>query len=184
MTTIGPEATGPQTFYAKWKAVAYRITYKDGSTTMTGLMPTNYTIESGATLPATATKDGYGFYGWYTNSSFLGSVITGLPVGTYGNKTFYAKWGDPKVPADYVDIDGVLKTAEECLEISSTTKTLEAGWYVVNTSTTIDSTVTVSGDVKLILADGVTLTVNGTAYKAGINVGDSRQRLCRHRRQP
>ena len=174
VTTIGTDATGPQTFYAKWKTVAYRITYKDGSTTMTGLVPTNYTIESGATLPATATKDGYGFYGWYTNSSFTGSVITGLPVGTYGNKTFYAKWGDPKVPADYVDIDGVLKTAEECLEISSTTKTLETGWYVVKKSTPIDSTVTVSGDVKLILADGVTLTVNGTAYKAGINVtGDN-----------
>ena len=174
VTTIGTEATGPQTFYAKWATVVYRITYKDGSTTMTGLVPTNYTIESGATLPAKATKDGYGFYGWYTNSSFLGSVITGLPVGTYGHKTFYAKWGDPKVPADYVDIDGVLKTAEECLEISSTTKTLETGWYVVKKSTPIDSTVTVSGDVKLILADGVTLTVNGTAYKAGINVtGDN-----------
>ena len=174
VTAIGTEATGPKTFYAKWKTVAYRITYKDGSTTMNGLMPTNYTIESGATLPATATKDGYGFYGWYTNSSFLGSVITGLPVGTYGNKTFYAKWGDPKVPANYIDADGNPQRAEECLEISSTTKTLETGWYVVNASTTIDSTVTVAGDVKLILADGVTLTVNGTAYKAGINVtGDN-----------
>jgi uncharacterized repeat protein (TIGR02543 family) len=52
VTAIGTEATGPKTFYAKWKTVAYRITYKDGSTTMNGLMPTNYTIESGATLPA------------------------------------------------------------------------------------------------------------------------------------
>ena len=36
-----------------------------------------------------------------------------------------------------------------------------SGWYVVDGSVTIDSRVTVTGDVKLILKDGASLTVNG-----------------------
>lgn len=41
------------------------------------------------------------------------------------------------------------------------------GWYVADGDVTIDSRVTVGGDVKLILQDGATLTVNG-----GIDVSD------------
>ena len=41
------------------------------------------------------------------------------------------------------------------------------GWYMAAGDVTIDSRVTVNGDVKLILQDGATLTVNG-----GIDVSD------------
>ena len=42
------------------------------------------------------------------------------------------------------------------------------GWYVVNRNVTIDELVTVTGNVRLILTDGTTLTVNGGI--GGINV--------------
>ena len=44
------------------------------------------------------------------------------------------------------------------------------GWYVVNSDVTIENRVTVTGDVRLILADGCTLTVNGGIQ---VTVGDS-----------
>ena len=41
------------------------------------------------------------------------------------------------------------------------------GWYVVNSDVTINRRVAVSGDVKLILTDGHTLTVNGGIHVTG-----------------
>ena len=71
----------------------------------------------------------------------------------------------------YLDADGTLKTSPSATEVTSsdtewTGTTTNPGWYVVNTNVTIGTEdnpqrVTVSGDVRLILADGCTLTVNG-----------------------
>ncbi|MBW7571957.1 X2-like carbohydrate binding domain-containing protein [Caproiciproducens faecalis] len=57
-------------------------------------------------------------------------------------------------------------------EIDNDTATLDSGWYVVDSGTVkIDHTLTVTGDVKLILADGASLTVNGSdGDNAGIEV--------------
>ncbi|MGN0347977.1 MAG: hypothetical protein ACI4DR_00430, partial [Roseburia sp.] len=78
----------------------------------------------------------------------------------------------------YLDADGTLKTSTSATEVTSsdtewTGTTTNPGWYVVNTNVTIGTEdnpqrVTVSGDVRLILADGCTLTVNG-----GIQVQDN-----------
>ncbi len=171
VTAISAEATGPQTFWAKFTPIEYTITYMDGATPMTGLTPTNYTIEAAATLPATATKAGYGFYGWYTNSTFTGSEVTAIPAGSTGNKTFYAKWGAVKVNTPYVDAYGNSMPQQLCAEVTSETTSLETGWYVVNGEVTVNSPITVSGDVKLILADGSHLVVNATgSYDAAIDV--------------
>ncbi|HZK45577.1 MAG TPA: hypothetical protein VFD34_05020, partial [Clostridia bacterium] len=77
----------------------------------------------------------------------------------------------------YLDADGTLKTSPSATEVTSsdtkwTGTTTNPGWYVVNTNVTIGTEetpqrVTVSGDVRLILTDGCTLTVNG-----GIQVQD------------
>jgi len=44
---------------------------------------------------------------------------------------------------------------------------LDGGWYVVKGSVSALSTLTVNGDVKIILADGATLTVNGGKTSRG-----------------
>lgn len=64
------------------------------------------------------------------------------------------------------------ETQAEAMVIDSGSTVLNSGWYVVDSGdVTIDQTVTVSGDVKLILADGANLTVNGTdGDNAGIEV--------------
>ncbi len=74
----------------------------------------------------------------------------------------------------YVDEHGVEHT-ETATEITSATTGLDdtttGGWYVVsgNVST---GTLTVNGDVKLILADGASLTVTGSGTKAGVLVDE------------
>lgn len=171
VTSVATTETEDKTYYAKWTPILYTITYRDGASTMSGLVPTTYTIESAdITLPTTATKDGYEFVAWYANSTFTGSPVTSIPAGTTGNKTFYARWIKAKSNESYIDADGNPQT-ELASQIESTTTSLESGWYIVKGNVAINSTLTVSGDVKLILADGANLTVTpSNSDNAGINV--------------
>mgnify|MGYP000903198213 CR=1 FL=1 len=74
--------------------------------------------------------------------------------------------------AAYVDENGNTQTAIATV-VEASTATLTNGWYVVNSSFTRTGTMTVSGDVHLILADGSSLTVYGDINNAGINVSGS-----------
>lgn len=72
----------------------------------------------------------------------------------------------------YLDPNGSPSSAKNVKAIRSSSSDLSDGWYVVDSGdVTIDQTVTVDGDVKLILADGANLTVNATSGdNAGIKV--------------
>jgi uncharacterized repeat protein (TIGR02543 family) len=94
--TGGTEYTWPHTLaanvtmHAQWTAIDYSITYNlYGGTN--GANPATYTIESNAITLADATRNGYTFGGWYSDAGFITSV-TGIPAGSTGAKTFYAKW--------------------------------------------------------------------------------------------
>ena len=68
----------------------------------------------------------------------------------------------------YLDETGAQQTlTEDYTLVSGELTTWESGWYVVDGDVTIDSRVTVNGDVKLILKDGSTLTSS-----KGISVND------------
>jgi len=78
------------TLYARWTPIVYNITYVlNGGTISTN--KETYTIEDTITLD-NPTKTGYGFIGWYNNEDYTGSIIVNIPSGSYGDKTFYAKW--------------------------------------------------------------------------------------------
>ncbi|MBQ3807268.1 MAG: InlB B-repeat-containing protein, partial [Kiritimatiellae bacterium] len=171
VTSVATTETEDKTYYAKWTPILYTITYRDGASTMSGLLPTTYTIEStDITIPTPATKTGYEFVSWHTSSLLTpASVVTTIPHGSTGNKTFYSKWSLVPVNAPYKDGNGnTAYVSSTPLETTSTS--LSTGWYIATGSITIPSTVTVSGDVKLILEDGCSLTVNGSSSTAGINV--------------
>ncbi len=85
--TMGTNST--YTLYAVWQVNTYDITYVlNGGTNNTN--PTTYTVEQEFSFKA-PTKTGYTFAGWYSDSTFSNKV-TGISLGTTGNKTFYAKW--------------------------------------------------------------------------------------------
>ena len=92
VTSISAEETEDLIFYAKFTPIVYSITYMDGDAPMEGLAPATYTIVSGATLPATATKDGNDFCGWYANLGLTEGPVTTIASGTIDNKIFWAKW--------------------------------------------------------------------------------------------
>lgn len=74
---------------------------------------------------------------------------------------------------NYLNETGNLITQTGVVSITSTSKSLSNGWYVVDNDVTVNDTMTVTGDVKLILVDGKTLTVTGSKGGAGINVAAS-----------
>ncbi len=68
------------------------------------------------------------------------------------------------VPYHAYDIETGLFTSETCESptlIGTDTRTLNSGWYTTFADLTIDDTLTVEGDVSIILKDGYTLTVTG-----------------------
>ena len=80
-----------------WTAETYDITYKDqGNVAFSGThasgYPTKHTYGTATTLK-TASKTGYTFEGWFTNSSCTGNAVTSLGATAYtANITLYAKW--------------------------------------------------------------------------------------------
>ena len=70
-----------------------------------------------------------------------------------GSKTLHRA-----VTTSYVEADGTLHENVIAIPLDDTMTTLAAGWYVVNSDVAYTGTVTLSGDVKLILGDGCTMS--------------------------
>ena len=60
---------------------------------------------------------------------------------------------------NYIDGDSVVHTCNNFTILTGDETTLEAGWYAVYDNLTYDSTLTLNGDVNLILCNGKTMTV-------------------------
>ena len=83
--------TGAVTLYAKFTANTYGITYElDGGTNGAG-NPTSYTYGVGVASFADASKTGYTFEGWYSDSTFT-TKVEGIPATKTGAVTLYAKF--------------------------------------------------------------------------------------------
>lgn len=61
----------------------------------------------------------------------------------------------------YLDEDGAPQSVPSATLVTESDTAWDDGWYVAQDSITIHSRVTVSGDVRLILADGCELTIDG-----------------------
>lgn len=93
------------------------------------------------------------------NVAQVSSDGNNIVVGTETAKTVEIT-GIPAVT--YLDDNGDQQTLTGAYTtVTSGTATWNSGWYVVDDDVTIGSRVTVNGDVKLILKDGASLTVNG-----------------------
>ncbi len=90
----------------------------------------------------------------------------------YSRITLDAKY--PEYP--YIDENGEMKKAggKNVTKVSSDVDTLNSGWYIAEGDVSRNGTITVNGDVHLILLDSSSLTVGGNSFNAGINVsGDN-----------
>ena len=101
VTQIVKKSYGDLTLYGK-QLVLYTITYV-GTDNPYG--DKTYTSEKAAQLRGCAPREGYTFAGWYDNADFEGDAVTEVPLGSTGDKTFYAKWTPITYTITYV-IDG------------------------------------------------------------------------------
>lgn len=107
--TISPKAftgyTSPANQSIKWDStdsktitfiytpIEYIITYElNGGTNPNSGVVNKFTIETATFNLLTPTRTGYTFKGWFTNSALSGTAVSQVEKGSYGNKTFYAKW--------------------------------------------------------------------------------------------
>ena len=91
VTRIEKGSTGNKTFYAKWTAVSYKITYYlNGGKNASG-NPSAYSVTTDRIILKDPVKSGYTFKGWYLESSFR-TKVTNIAKGSTGNKSFYARW--------------------------------------------------------------------------------------------
>ena len=77
--------------FAGWKPVYFNIYYVLNGGVNHANNATSYTVEDEIILLAPQ-REGYTFAGWYDNNLFFGQPITSIPVGSIGERTFYAKW--------------------------------------------------------------------------------------------
>lgn len=100
MTKIAADATENKTFYAKWTANSYKITFDYQNATgnnATKEKSVTYDKTYG-TLPA-PTKTGYTFQGWYTQTGGKGSkILAATTVKITAAQTLYAHWLDQTPP--------------------------------------------------------------------------------------
>jgi len=89
VTTIDPQRGENISLYAKWNPIQYKIAYES----MGGSNCPNdeYNIYTELSLPVPV-REFHRFDGWYTNKSYTGTRLYSIPVGSYGDKTLYAKW--------------------------------------------------------------------------------------------
>ena len=174
------------TLYAQWTPAKYTITYKDqGGSNFSGTheseYPTTHTYGTATTLK-TASKTGYTFEGWFTNSACTGNAVTSLgATGYISNITLYAKWTEKTYSLTFKhDGHGTIKVGGTTVNSGSTasvnhvnTKPLVAtpntgynfsSWALSGNNTnavTIGSTSAASTTIKA-TNTGATVTANFT----------------------
>ena len=164
VTTISANATGDQTYWAKWTAETYRVKLNTNGGTINSGNITSYTYGTGATLPTDVTRSGYTFGGWYDNEALSGDPVTAISANATGDQTYWAKWTAKQTPPPTIP-----PTVSE--ETTDAIKAADPGETVTvdlsHGSTTLDKEVfeTLAGkDVTLVvdLGDGMSWTVKGS----------------------
>lgn len=132
--------TSARTFYAQFTPATYTITWNlgDGKTTTT-----SQTYGTALTLPATPTRAGYTFAGWYTSSTGGSQVTASTTYTTAGASTYYARWTAKSYTITWNLGDGRTETSSQTYgaklvlpEEPSRNGYTFAGWYTAETGGT------------------------------------------------
>ena len=144
VTEITTGTYGNIALEARWTPVVYTITYEYDDTV--GNLPdgvtlkTSYTIEDAFDFASlNCNSVGYNFAGWFTEKELgTGEQVTGIALGTTGNKTYYAQWGLETYSITFENVEGAVNTNPDTYTIESATFTLSnvsktgylfEGWY-------------------------------------------------------
>lgn len=125
--------------YAAWTPIKYSIVYHTNGGDMTGIITDSYTIESDDLYLPVVTKRGYDFAGWYENAVFSGDPVSKIAHGSYGIKSFFARWVPTRYAISYETNGGSLpeqvpyeyniETQDFSLPVPTRRGYTFAGWY-------------------------------------------------------
>ncbi len=129
VTDITTTDTGAKTYYAKWTADTYTVTYNKNSGTIKNESNyTSYTYGAGLKLPE-PTRAGYTFGGWYKNSGLTGTAVTSITTIDTGAKTYYAKWTANTYTITYDGNGSTGGSTADSVHTYDTAKNLTANGY-------------------------------------------------------
>ena len=138
VTQIAKGSVGDKTFWAKWEAISYTITYNLNGGSHSG-NPVSYNVETETITLKNASKANYIFKGWYDNAACSGSPVTQIAKGSVGDKTFWVKWEAISYAITY-NLDGGKNHADNPANYTIETETITLkdaertgatfmGWY-------------------------------------------------------
>ena len=135
-TSLSLSFDGNKTFYAKWSAIDYSISYELNGGTNSPSNPASFTAEEEVTL-GEPTKAGYAFDGWYSDEA-LQTQVTSIPKGSTSSVKVYAKWNLLTYTISY-ELDGGTNNSsnansyntEQMIALGNPTRKgyTFAGWY-------------------------------------------------------
>jgi len=121
ITGIPTGSVGDTTVFAQWELDIFDIQYVLNGGINHSANPTQYTIESSQISFEPPSKTGATFVGWYSDKE-LTKKITGIPTGSIGNKTVFAKWIDVFSANFIVTTDGINPAKEVDILVNNTQK--------------------------------------------------------------
>ena len=92
ITEINGERECDLILYAKYEVVTYDIMYQLYGGTLQSGYTNSYTIKSEKIYLPVPVREGYVFEGWYDNIQMAGAPCSSILKGSYGARTYYAKW--------------------------------------------------------------------------------------------
>lgn len=138
---------GDKTYYAKWVAVEYYVTYHLNGGNNSELNTNDngkykYTIESDEFEFKAPSRKNYTFDGWYADADFEGESVSALKKGAHGNFDLYAKWIVEKFAITY-ELGGWFNEDEKKISVvasgSTGNITLTAKWSAIEYKITFDA---------------------------------------------
>ena len=120
--------------YAVWEICTFTILFETNGGSE--IPDRSYTVEDAFTF-LNPTKTGYTFAGWYEDTEFHGEAVNQLRKGSFGNKTYYAKWVVDSYSIVFNSNGGTtinsqsynIETAVPSLPAPTKTGYIFAGWY-------------------------------------------------------
>ena len=164
--------TGNIILYARWEANPI-VTF-DFNLAGSEAVQVEVNYNGLVNVPAAPEREGYVIKEWYENPECKGSAFDFTSPITR-NVTVYGKWDIRTDDYAYINESGELaKVSISCRNILQydtmpESSNLTSGWYVVTQpNVSINSRITISGDVKLLLLDGSSITfANGIKLMQG-----------------
>ena len=111
-------SSGNRVYTATWKLETYTITISLNGGTVSGEIPTSFTVNSGSITLPTPTKSGYRFVGWQ------GTGITGtadsvtIVAGSTGSRSYTAVWEENTSGKHIINFYGYNKELIDSVEIA------------------------------------------------------------------